>query len=169
MAGKKGRGRDGNFRAIDASATLALLALASGIVVKNDLTEASDAAYYAVSCDLRWSTRDMTAAEGPIVVGVAHDDLTVTEIKEALESKAAISRGDIVANEKRRRPVRRAGMFAVALTDEVLNDGRPIRLPLKMRIPIGVKLAFFAYNKSGAALTTGGEIVVDGPIFIRYS
>ncbi len=140
-----------------------------GIVVKGTTLAASDRSYRLLSFTTQWAMRGHTASEGPIMVGYAHNDYSVTEIKEALEAEAAMATGDKVANEQANRLVRLVGTFQGALTDEVLNDGKPIRTRLNWAIPLGGNVAVFAYNRSGATLTTGSVIVNSGKARIRFT
>jgi len=132
------------------------------------LVDASDNEYRAISVKSTWSIRDFTAGEGPISVGYAHGDYTATEIKEFLESGAAMTRNDKIAAEQANRLIRLVGVFSGQGTDETLNDGKPIRTRLNWVIPDGGAINQFAYNHSGAALTTGAEVVQQGALRLRW-
>lgn len=106
----------------------------------------------------------LTVGQGPIVVGVALDDYTVTEIKECLEADPTGT--DLIEAEKSRRKVREWGIFVGANAQEWLNNDATMR---KHRIKFtdegGSSPDLFAYNDSGAALTTGATIVVNGKLY----
>ena len=65
---------------------------------------------FHISVEGSWTRIGGTAGEGPILVGYAHGDLTDIEIGEALDASLS-DPDDIIAKEKSRRPVRRAGNF----------------------------------------------------------
>jgi len=144
--------------------------LADGIVTFGTLLEAADEEYRVLSVKQTWTLRDFTAGEGPIVVGVAHGDYSVTEVKECLDAQAGINRGDKIANEQADRLVRVVGSFPGLDTNEVLNDGKPITTKLNWHIPEGKTLVPFAWNKGGEAnLGTGAEVQTFGNALIRYA
>ncbi len=116
------------------------------------------------SIDCLWSMRDHTAGEGPIIVGFAHGDYTVTEIKECLEADT-LSLADRIARERSTRWVRDGGIFDGLGGDTTLNDGRAKRTRLRFPIENGFNLAVWAYNQSGAALTTGATITGVGKAY----
>ncbi len=157
------------FAAIPVTALMSLGTLADGIVLdadifSNDFLES----FWANSFHGTWSIRNHTITEGPITVGMAHSDYTVTEILEKLVADEANNRGDMVAREQSRRKVRRVGAFGGANTDEVLNDGKLIKLALKFKIPNTMNLAMWARNQSGASLTTGTQVLINGTLYGRY-
>ncbi len=142
--------------------SLALSTLLDQIVVKGTTLTASDRSYRLLSMRTTWGMRGGTAGEGPILVGYAHSDYTVTEIKEAVEAEGAMVTNDKIAQEQANRLVRVVGTFPGITEDEVLNDGRPIRTKLNWAIPLGGNVDVFAYNRSGATLTTGKVLVPNG-------
>ncbi len=161
---RRARGR--NFQPIPFTAAVDLSTLADDTVLLTDVIPSFGEDYYCVSIDCSWATRDFTAAEGPIEVGFSHGDLSVTEVEEALDA-AVTDPDDIIAREHSRRPVRRAGIFSVTLESETLNQGDPIRTPLKFSIGNGHALKFFAYNRSGGALTGTNFVVIGGTLYGR--
>ncbi len=114
-----------------------------------------------------WSIEGLVATEGPITVGLAHDDYTVTEIKEALEAAAAIDPGDKIAQEQANRLVRVVGTLGQAT--EALNNGEPISTKLNWLIGVGHAINMFAFNESTAALTTGSTIHCIGNLWVKDS
>ncbi len=136
------------------------------IAVETDFTGAADGTYRAVSAKLAWSLQNLAAGDGPLIVGYAHSDYTVTEIKEAIEAVLAISVGDLIAQEQANRLVRVVG----SLTDEApqLNDGMPISTKLNWLIPIGKNVEIFAYN-DGITMTTGAVVNATGSLWVKDS
>lgn len=171
LAGHRGggypsRGRY-SLRGVRFDSTSALLALANITVITQGLTGSADGKYRMISIIGTWSLRSHTPAEGPITVGYAHSDYSVTEIKEALEVEASISVGLKVEQEQSNRLVRIVGTFPGLLSDEVLDHGAPIKTRLNWEMPPGVQVNQFAYNNSGATLTTGSIVELIGKCWVK--
>ncbi len=120
---------------------------------------------------MTWGLNDLTVPQGPITVGYAHSDYSVTEIKECLEAFAAIDQGDKIARERANRLVRIVGTFpsqGVSLGQAVLNDGKPISTKLNWLIGIGDSVVAFAFNEDDAALSVSDpDLNVQGDMWIR--
>ncbi len=171
MAKKKPyrRRRNRNFVAIPFSTRLPLSTLADGTVLKGDVL-GSDLGedLYIVSIDAQIAIRGATAGEGPILVGFAHDDLSVAEINEALEAELT-DPDDIIAKERARRPVRKTGLFSVINANEVLNDGKAVRTKCRWSEGDGNhRIALWARNQSGATLSTGAILEWFGTVYGRW-
>ncbi len=123
--------------------------------------------FFLVGVKATWAVRSQTTAEGPLVVGFAHSDLSVGEVAEALDASVT-DPDDIIANERSRRPVRRVGKFPGLSTDEVLNDGLSVITRAKFSVGDGFNVSAFAQNRSGATLTTGTTVVIDGLLYGRW-
>ncbi len=171
FAAKRPRRRrwTGNDRMVPWTTNTALLALLDAIVVKGTTVGTSDRSFRLLSYNTMWGLRGQTPGEGPIVVGYAHDDYSVTEIKEALEAEATMTTANKVAGEQANRLVRKVGTFPGADEDEVLNDGKPIRTRLNWAIPLGSNISVFAWNRSGATLTTGAVLSCQGDARVRFT
>ncbi len=151
---------------INFTASFSLSTLVADVVISTGvLTFGED--FFAVSVDGNWALDEGDATEGPLEVGWAHGDLSVTEIGEALDSELT-DPDDIIQKERSRRPVRRAGKFPVLSTNEVLNDGTPLRTRLKYSIGDGHSLVVWARNRSGANLTGSQRITCDGKLYGRW-
>ncbi len=169
LMAKHGKGRRRySLRRVRTIPQVALATLANVTVVVGAVTPTADGQYRAMSLSHTWSLKGLTAGEGPILVGYAHSDYSVTEIKEAIEIAASINIGDLISSrEKADRLVRIVGSFAGNTTDETLNDGRPIKTRLNWAIPIGKAVNIFAYNDSGATLTTGAVVDCNGDLWVK--
>ncbi len=163
----RSRGRSKNFVVLKVNAALQLATLANGIVVDADLLDLADDVNL-ISADLQASILGLTAGEGPIEVGVNSDALTVTQVLEAITASPT-SRGDRIALERTSRPVRSLGTFSGVGTEEVLNNGLPIRIKLKFALSQNQVLRLFALNLSGATLTTGAVVRLSGKIYATWS
>ncbi len=150
------------FNAAVALSTLANNAAIAGSV----LTFGED--FFMVGMKATWTMDDNTTGENPLDVGFAHGDLSVSEILEAIDASQA-DPDDIIAVERARRPVRKVGTFSESvLTKNTLNDGKAITTRFKRSIGDGHALDLFAVNRSGATLTTGTRIIVDGHLYGRW-
>ena len=157
-----------NFVAIPFSASVALLTLADNTAVVAGLTAVLGEDLYVISVDGLWALRGAAGGEGPVYVGYAHGDLTVTEVKEALEAEVT-DPDDLIARERARRPVRRSGIFPVlGSAPEVLKHGEAVRTPCKFSVGNDHALNLYAMNVSGATLTTGQIVECHGTIFGRW-
>ncbi len=163
---KRGRG----FRAVPFTIQLATGALAAETVIAtNCFGSNSTRDSYIVSVDYLASIRDHVAGEGPLEIGFAHSDYTVTEIKEALEAGASFDPGNKVTQEQARRLVRSSAQFSGAASFDELFDGRSHRQTIKFMVSQGFNLAFWIKNRDGAALTGGGIVEISGKAYMRQS
>lgn len=158
-----------NFIAIPFTIELPLLALAESILAKIAVLATSFGEdIYIISVDVLTTLRNHTLGEVPIVVGFAHGDLTTSEIQEGLD--ASVTSPDlIVERERSRRPIRRIGVFGRPdIAAQTLADGRIQRIRLKFSIGNDKDLVVWARNHSGAVLTTGAILEVQGTIYGRW-
>ncbi len=137
-----------------------LSTLASETVIKASAAAISHGLHW-IGVDVLVSMKNATADQGPLLVGIAQDQLTVTEIKEALNA-APTGPNDVTAIEHSRRRVRVLGYLrgSAVAEDIVLNNGRMNKIR-KMRISLDPSEnlpSFFVMNKSGAVLTTGAIV-----------
>ncbi len=145
---------------------LALGTLAAATVLSGNLwTESSD--FYVVSAELYVGLRGHTGNEGPILVGLAHGDLTDAEIEESIEAVTSAQLSDRIQRERATRPVRDIGMFPGNAADEMINDGNPVKTPIRWMNRQGDDMKAWAFNSDGSALTTGTVFNLEGKIFVR--
>lgn len=161
------RSRRKNFVAIPYQDTLTLAALADNTVFEAAVIPALGEDLYILSVDSQFSLIGHTAGEGPISVGFNHGDLTATEIQESLNAELT-DPDDIIAKERARRPVRKTGYFDGLTTNERLNNGANLRTKLRFSVGNDHTLGAWAWNTSGAALTTGSLVKVQGTIYGRW-
>ncbi len=165
---RRGRRWNPNNKVVRVEDSLSIGALTAVTVAAGDLVAAADEEYRAISAKLTWSTEAHTGGEGPMDVGLAMGDYTTTELKEWIESKTSINRGDLIANEQASRRARFVGTFAGVAAIEVLNDGKPITTKLNWHIPAGETVNVWCYNRDTNTLTTGTLVKTSGTYFIRY-
>ncbi len=168
---KPQRRRRYRLRGVRITTELALGTLASDVAVVTSLTGNSDAQYRAISVSSTYSMVGITAGDGPITVGLAHSDYTVTEIKENMESAAAISPGLKIEQERTNRLVRVVGTLRPAGVGlgSFLNDGEPVKTRLNWLLPIGKSVNLFAFNEGTGALSTGAIVHMSGKIWVADS
>ncbi len=116
-----------------------------------------------------WAWTNPTATEGPLTVGYAHSDYSVTEIKECLEAVAAIDAGNKIANEQANRLIRIVGVLRSPVGGSFLNDGKPIKTRLNWLITPGDTVNVFAFNENTAALSTGSVLNLQGDLWVKDS
>ncbi len=142
---------------IDLNGNLGTLAPATGILlVPADVVEERT---FVSSVKCIYSLAGMTPIEntGPIHVGVAHSDYTLSEIEAWIKQSSGWAAGDKVAQEISNRLIRRIGTFdvPVSATGSVsLNDGKPITTKLNWTITTGQNVQFYVFNEGTAALAT---------------
>jgi len=136
-----------------------LTTLAATTAVKQDFDNVVNERTLVSSIVATYSLENLTpaAADGPIMVGLAHSDYTVAEIEAVIEATGSWNEGDKVAQEIAKRQVRRIGVFAdpqLAEQAMVLNDGKPIKTKLNWILLQGQTVAVWAYNMGSSALAT---------------
>ncbi len=143
---------DGN---IDQDLGLATLAAKTGILTATN-TVSEKRRVSSVRCTYALTDWTVNANSGPIMILVAHSDYTLAEVEEWIERSGSWSMSDLVADEVRRRKIKRIGIFRIPPTAHgaVLNDGKPIRTKLNWTLITGQGLNFVGYNLGTAALTT---------------
>ncbi len=147
--------------------SIPLGALAADTVIKETSPLALTEDYFVISTDVAISWRNGTAGQGPIQIGWANNDLSVTEIAEALDA-APVNRDDVIGIERMRRPVRIIGNIDVSTGDGTIGDGEKIKTVIRKRIGSSIGQCFWARNRSGATLTTGNIVQLDGMINGRW-
>ena len=155
-----------DFVAIPFTENLTLSTLANSTVFTRALVTFGED-IFILSVDATWTLREATAGEGPIAFGFSHGDLTVTEVKEALEAELT-DPDDIIQKEKARRPVRRSGAFHGLSTEEAAFQGDVKRTTVKFSVGDGHALNAWAMNRSGLQLTGGQIVACDGVIYGRW-
>ncbi len=169
MANKKPyRRRKFNLRKVRFDGQNLLGTLADRAVITSGATGTSNNAYRCMSLKATWAIKNLTPGQGPITFGYAHSDYSVTEIKACLEQQNAIDVGDKVAQEIVNRLVRIVGTFSGELAQEKFNEGRPWKTKLNWLIGIGDAVNLFAYNDSGAALSSGTPAIeTQGEMWVK--
>lgn len=171
---RRQRRRSGNFQVIPEDGSITLLTLGSNTAI--------EATGITLAMDCKWISADVVATldggtelEDPVMFGIAAANLTVTQIKECLEASPT-TKYNYPAVEHAARPVKILGAFlpsgAASVPSKTLNGGRSVRARLSMIqviLPASDKLPqFFAWNRSGAALTTGGVVRFQAKHYVNW-
>lgn len=150
------------YRKLPVDETMALATTGSDAVVASDFDSTFDEPNRVLSVVLTWAVKALTSGETPLVVGISMGDYTAAEIEEALEAQNSWASSNLVGNEQARRFIRTVGVIAGVNADISLADGRTIKTRLNWRVPGGQTLKVWLWNKSGATLTTGAFLEVQG-------
>ncbi len=138
--------------------TLQLGTLAADTLISDTFDESPTEESVISSIEATWALNGLVAGQGPILFGVAHSDYTDAEIEAVLENTGAWSQGKKTEQEVAKRLVRIIGTFVgkqgTGTNDVQFNDGKPVKTKLNWKIQTGQTLKMWAYNISGAALTT---------------
>ncbi len=144
-----------------------------GAIVDEDVVTAASAhsaqdRLFLISHIGTWATHGFTPGEGPVQFGMAHSDLSASEIEEYLENTAAWFEDDIIGQltMQRGKWIKRVGVLSLLTADEILFDGRPKKTKLGFYINEDRKVNLWA-RAAGGAVTTGGAVVTDGFIVAR--
>ncbi len=123
-----------------------------------------------LSIDATMVIRGMTVTEGPLYMGFAHTDYTVAEIAEAIDTQGFLGPNLKIEEERARRLVRRWGTFRVQEVTEMIaaSNGGHRRYKVRWIQQNGANPRCWLQNSSGAALTTGGVLEMDGVIYGRW-
>ncbi len=167
------RKRNGNVAILPVSVEVSLGALANEAVASASLFGSSivlEHEAFVIHADLYWSKRNGTAGEGPIGVGLSHNDLSDTLVAQGLTAHP-IEPDDIQEMEQasRRRWIKKSAMFSGIAAEEVVNDGKSIRTKIMMPVSKGKSIDIYAFNQSGATLTTGATVEVFGEVTLRWT
>jgi len=150
------------------TSTLALGTLADNSLIKGSPLGTVDAPTWVSKARLTWGMEGLVAGQTPVMVGLAHSDYTAAEIEEWFEATGSWSTNDQIAQEQAGRKIRLVGGFGdVDSTTLNLNDGKPITTKLGFRINDGDGIVFWIYNDSGAVMTTGSSVHINGQFTCR--
>lgn len=143
--------------------------LANSTLVGTAFTQTCTSDMYFISADITVAIDSGDVPAGPVQVGLAHSDYSDAEIEQWRELTDSWDTSNLVDNEIRKRKIRMIGTFSGAAQYEVLNDGKPIRIPLKFMVRSGYTLKFWVFNQSGAALNAQTDFSIAGKIYARQA
>ncbi len=160
----KRRGRMGRYIRGAVDEELNLGTLAAKTLVSVDFDDVVSERAIITSLVAGYSLREFTpgAADGPIMVGVAHSDYVDAEMEAYIESTTSWKEADLIGQEIGKRKIRRIGIFqtpADALQAVRLNDGKEFKTKLNWILTSGQGLKLWAYNMGSSALATTAPVV----------
>ncbi len=168
MAKHTGKGRKRSYvRKLKVSETVPLGALTSGGIVAQIFDDVASEKMFLLSIEATYGLAEGAGDQGPIAIGVAHSDYTGAEILEWFQSTSGWDLGDKIAQEQQRRKIRQVGTFRGDKPNEVLNDGRMFKTPLRFVIETGQSLQQWAINQDASTLTTGSLFQIDGQVWAK--
>lgn len=151
-----GFGKDGKGAIIRELGTITLGALGSTVSVKSGSQLAIEEDFRIIKSSVLLKVEGMTGNEGPVIIGIADNELTVAEISECLVTDGPLNRSDRGKQEEAERAV-----FPICIVqneNEMPNNGMPIEKTLRWTFSNTDGWTFFAFNMTTGALTTGGTV-----------
>ncbi len=143
--------------------------LAADTLVSANFGASVDERTWISSLKAAWSLSGLTssAGDGPLLVGIAHNDYSSAEIEAFIENTGSWQEGDLVAQEIGKRKIRIVGSFesldVAASGWMVMNDGKPITTKCNWVLNTGDTLKVWAYNMGDSAFaTTDPDLHVNG-------
>ncbi len=149
------------------SESTALGALADQAAASVDFDDTFSRDHFAVSIHASYSMIGHTAGEGVIHILVGHSDYSDAEIAEWWLAANSWDTGDLPAQEKAKRKIRHIGTLPGVAVEEVLDEGRMQKTPLRFMIEDGDTLFLAGVNDSGSVLTTGTVLKASGAVYAR--
>ncbi len=146
---------------------LALGTLASNTLISTTFGASPEQENFLISCKMTISMENHTAGEGPLWIGVAHEDYTDSEIEATLEQTGSWNSPDLIAQELSKRKIRRIGILHGNDASEAMNQGMPIKTKCLWRNGEQDTLKGWVYNRSTDPMTTGTLVKFNGQAFLR--
>ncbi len=161
-----GFGKDGKGVLIRERTTITLGGLGVNTAIKQDsplvITEDFRMIKAKIYAYLTGAT--FVAGDGPVLVGLSNDDLSVGEIAEALTVDGPLGPDQTVQADQAMRPVFELGM--IPFLDEAVNGNQPglvlppIEAIVRWTFYNATGWTLFAFNFGSSSLTTGGVIQI---------
>lgn len=153
-----GFGKDGKGVIMHERAVITLGALAGATAIKSDAQLSFDEDFRLIKTEYWVSFEGITVTEIPIVIGIADNELTVAEIAETLGA-APTDRNDWSTVEESLRPVFPMNTVPVSnVASGSVAEGQMLEKTFRWTFSNDEGFTWFAFNDTGAQLTTGGII-----------
>ncbi len=97
------------------------------------------------------------ADDGPLEIGIAHNDYSDAEVEAWVEATGTWNEGDRIGQEIAKRLIRSVGFIEAGQSSQeyfAMNDGKPIKTKLGWILNQGVTLKLWVYNHGTSALAT---------------
>lgn len=134
-----------------------IASLASGTAVKLTTTGPSTLTedFRLIKVELSAAVQNLTDNDGPVMIGLADNELTIAEIAECLQADVT-DRNDRLEDEKATRPVWILSTYIHG--SEIANNGLPIEKTIRWTFSNTEGFCLFAYNASNSTNTTGDVV-----------
>jgi len=157
-----GFGKDGKGQILYDEVTISLGALGDNLAMKQTLPYVLEDDFRIIKMEWAGKMVGHTAGEGPMVIVLADNELTPTEIAEAVNA-SPVDRNDNVALERAHRPVFQLGLSAGNGTTDIISKGNGTEFMEKtirwtFSNPEGFTMA--VVNQSGGGFTIGTIFVL---------
>ncbi len=152
-----GFGKDGKGVIMYNNDTITLGALASHAAVKQTNPLAIEEDFRVLKMRIVGGLDSTTGEEGPIVLGIADNELSAAEIAECWNAEGPLDRNDNLKDERAHRPV----FILCNLEETAFGDGKyvfDVEENIRWTFSNTEGFCIFAFNLDGAALTTGGVV-----------
>ncbi len=158
-----GFGKDGRGVIIRQSDVITLGTLGAKTVLKQDTPIVITEDFRMLKAELFVSIVAATFddLDGPLVIGIANDELSVTEIKECLEAGGPVGRDDAVGNEQALRavwPIAHIMNAASENSHALMAQQMPLTVKPRWTFSNANGWTIFVYNQGSSVLATGGII-----------
>ncbi len=157
-----GFGKEGKGAIITQSDIITLATLANNVALKQDAPLAITEDFRIISLEATMALVGATAGENPISVYLVNDELSVTEIAEAIAANGPLGRSDRLRQEHAERAVFLLGTFVGGGTNVHIHGAMAqntiVKKTIRWTFSSAQGWSIVAFNHSGAALTTGAVI-----------
>lgn len=156
-----GFGKDGKGVIMRNADSITLGALASGAAVKQGTPLAIEEDFRMLKYDVWLQIEGTIQSDEGWLIGIADNELSVTEIAEAIVVDGPLDRNDRLKEEQATRPVFVLGsMPQVGQGNHNVGHWAHIEGTLRWSFSDAEGFTLFAFNASGVPLTTGAVIKV---------
>ncbi len=156
-----GFGKDGKGQIITERSVITLAALLNGAAIKQTAPVAITDDFRILKSEYAIGFTGHTGGEVPVDVYLCNNDLSVTDIADALDAQGPLNKSDRDLSERSMRSVKLLGTLQIATTGHVIganNEHGVVVLKHPWTYTKGVGWALAAHNNSGLTLTTGTVI-----------
>ncbi len=167
-----GFGKDGTGVIITDSDVITLATLANNTVIKQAAPLAFTDRFRLIKATAIVTLKGITVGEGPILFGLASNSLSIAEIASAISANGPLSKQAGSEQNNAEFPVWTLGSFPSLIAGvEYLQATKvqPGRIMDTIRWTFGVDTSpgycWWAQNRSGGSLQTGGVITVESKMF----
>ncbi len=165
-----GFGKGGKGVIITDEDIFTLATLGSGVALKQDtpLVLTEDFRMLKAMLWLSMNTATFVDGDGPLIVGICSNELSATELGEAMKALGPLGRDDRLREERATRPVFPMWQIEFSASETVkadLSAQMPLVAKQQWTYPNPAGWALFVYNMGSSGLTDGGFIRFNAKYF----